>query len=117
MRKANRILFDRLELEWRCKLMRGANLIAQAMFEEEVVKNFEKEQEEHHKDLPHIEFTSKVEVDQFGNIRNITEEDNLKEQLKKLEQQGKVLLEQEQYEALAELKKVYEILLKRLRNL
>ncbi len=115
--RANRILFDKLELEWRCKLMRGANLIAQAMFEDEVAKTFEK-QEQEEKNMPHMEFmTSKVEVDQFGNIRQYSEEDSIREQLKKLKEQGQELLEQEQYEALAELQKVYDILIKRLKNL
>ena len=113
--KCNRIRFDRLKAEFEILKMRSAYISAEKWLIEEA----ERSENAIHAGVDEIVFTT----DNFGNVSNMTVKDHqineLKERLKQLEEQGHVLLEQEQYEALARLQheygRIYGIL-KRLRS-
>ena len=113
--KCNRIKFDRLKAEFEILKMRSAYISAEKWLIEEA----ERSENAIHAAAGDVVFTT----DNFGNVSNMTVKDHqineLKERLKQLEEQGHVLLEQEQYEALARLQheygRIYGIL-KRLRS-
>lgn len=108
--KANRTLFSKIQLAWDIRKMTTAYIDAEKYLIQEaangnditgiqVVESFEPmtaEQFHQH------------ETDGFGNIRNITPKELIKQKMIAIEDQGRKLLEAEKYELFAELKEIYE---------
>lgn len=108
--KVNRIRFDKIKAKWDILKMRAAYIAAEKYLIQEaangndvtgiqVVESFEPmTAEQFHQ----------YETDGFGNIRNITPKELIKEKMIAIEKQGRKLLEEEKYELFAELKEIYE---------
>lgn len=108
--KVNRITFDRIKAQYEILKMRAAYIAAEKLIIEEQVKG---------NDITGVYTTAsfdpmtpeefhKVATDGFGNIRNITPKELIKQKMNALEEQGRKLLEQEKYELFAELKEIYD---------
>ena len=108
--KENKITFDKIKAQWDILKMSSAYIKAeQHIIQEQANGNditgastlmqFDPmTPEEFHK----------VATDGFGNIRNITPKELIKQKMNALEKQGRKLLEQEKYELFAELKEIYD---------
>jgi len=100
--KANKITFDRIKAQWDITKMTSAYINAERILIQkasETVETFEPMSPE--------EFHT-YQVDGFGNIKNLTPKDLIKQKMDSIEDQGRKLLEQEKYELFAELKEIYE---------
>ena len=110
MNYINKITFDKLKAQWEILKMRSAYIAAEKLLIQEAsegndptgvnaIKVFEPmTAEEFHQ----------YDVDAFGNIKNKTPKEIIKEKMEALEKQGRKLLDQEKYELFAELKEIYE---------
>lgn len=108
--KVNRITFDKIKAKWDIRKMRAAYIAAEKYLIQEaangnditgiqIIETFEPmTPEEFHQH----------ETDGFGNIRNITPKELIKQKMIAIEEQGRKLLEAEKYELFAELKEIYE---------
>ena len=108
--KANRTLFSKIQLAWEIRKMTTAYMDAEKYLIQEaangnditgmqVVQTFEPmTSEEFHQ----------YETDGFGNIKNITPKELIKQKMDAIEKQGRKLLNEEKYELFAELKEIYE---------
>lgn len=108
--KVNRIIFDKIKAQWDILKMRAAYIAAEKLIISEasqgnditgikIIQEFEPmTPEEFHQ----------YQTDGFGNIKNITPKELIKQKMDALEKQGRKLLEQEKYELFAELKEIYE---------
>lgn len=108
--KINKITFDKIKAQYEILKMRAAYIAAEKLIIEEQING---------NDLTGVstiarfdpmtpEEFNKVVADGFGNIRNITPKELIKQKMDALEKQGVKLLEQEKYELFAELKEIYE---------
>lgn len=108
--KANRTLFSKIQLAWDIRKMTTAYIDAEKYLIQQtangndvtgmqVIETFEPMTPE--------EF-NQYETDGFGNIRNITPKELIKQKMDAIEDQGRKLLEAEKYELFAELKEIYE---------
>ena len=100
--KVNRIIFDEIKSQWDIVKMTSAYINAEKILihkASESVETFEPMDTE--------EFHS-YQVDGFGNIKNLTPKDLIKQKMNALEEQGIKLLEEEKYELFTELKEIYE---------
>ena len=100
--KVNKIVYDQIKIHWDITQMTSAYINAEKILIQraaESVETFEpmSPEEFHH-----------YQVDGFGNIKNLTPKDLIKQKMESIEAQGRKLLEQEKYELFAELKEIYE---------
>lgn len=108
--KANRITFDKVKAQWDILKMRAAYIAAERLIIQEaaegnditglqVIQTF---------DPMNAEEFHQYETDGFGNIKNLTPKDLIKQKMIAIQEQANKLLEQEKYELVAELKEIYE---------
>jgi len=109
--KANRILFDKLKQQWDIIKMKAAYIEAEKTLiteaQQEVEWTGSLKTIEVFDPMTPEEF-HQYQTDGFGNIKNITPKDLIKQKMDALEKQGRKLLEEEKYELFAELKEIYE---------
>lgn len=107
--KVNRITFDRLKAQYEILKMRAAYIAAEKLIIQESANG---------NDITgmHINYFEPMtpeefhqyETDGFGNIKNITPKELIKQKMDAIEKQGRKLLNEEKYELFAELKEIYE---------
>ena len=121
--KVNRSRFNALKLEWELKKMMSAYIGAEKKIITESASGMAD-------GISAVAWTSDTttpeqhyhfEMDMFGNVRNVDSKEQdirrLEEKLKSVEAQGREAIEKEDYESMAELKKLYDILFNKLMRL
>ena len=106
MKYINRIAFDKLKIQWEILKARAAYFDA----EQEIIGKLPKYDDSYivsHEPMTPEEWHA-YEVDGFGNLKNITPKELIKQKMDALEKQGTKLLQEEKYELFAELKEIYE---------
>ena len=108
--KVNRITFDRIKAQYEILKMRAAYIAAEKLIIEEQINGNDPTgvSKYYNFDPMTPEEFHKVATDGFGNIRNVTPKELIKQKMDALEKQGRKLLEQEKYELFAELKEIYD---------
>ena len=108
--KINRITFDKIKAQYEILKMRAAYIAAEKLIIEEQIKGNDLTGVStiHSFDPMTAEEFHKVVTDGFGNIRNVTPKELIKQKMDALEKQGRKLLNEEKYELFAELKEIYE---------
>ena len=95
--KVNRMLFDKIKSQWDITKMTSAYINAERILIHQTnVSN--------DNDIEEIAFI----MDSFGNSRQLTPKELIKQKIEAIEEQGRQLLEDEKYELFAELKEIYE---------
>ena len=100
--KANRITFSKIKLKWEIQQMTSAYINAEKILIQQAAESVETFEPMSPEEFHHYQ------VDGFGNIKNLTPKDLIKQKMESIEAQGRELLEREKYELFAELKEIYE---------
>lgn len=100
--KANRMLFSKIKTQWSILQMTSAYINAEKILIQQAAESVETFEPMSADEFQHYQ------VDGFGNIKNLTPKDLIKQKMESIEAQGRELLEQEKYELFAELKEIYE---------
>ena len=95
--KVNRMLFDKIKAQWDITKMTSAYINAERILIHQANVSDNNDAEE-------IAFI----MDSFGNSRQLTQKELIKQKIEAIEEQGRQLLEEEKYELFAELKEIYE---------
>ena len=99
--KANRTLFSKIQLAWDIRKMTTAYIDAEKyLIQQTAIGN----------DITGMQIVEDIEFiqDEFGNVRNLTLKELIKNKMNAIEDQGRKLLEAEKYELFTELKEIYE---------
>lgn len=105
--KVNRIRMSAIQLEWQILLMRSAYIAAEQLIVNEASKGNDLTGIETVTEADNITWTSSsttpedffaAEIDQFGNIRNISEAEMLLEQARELRKQLDNAIQNEEYD-------------------
>jgi len=109
--KVNRMLFDKIKLQWDITKMKSAYIDAERTIMAEVQQGHDLTGSlkviETFEPMTAEEF-HQYQTDGFGNIKNITPKELIKQKMDSIQEQGRKLLEEEKYELFAELKEIYE---------
>ena len=99
--KANRTLFSKIQLAWDIRKMTTAYIDAEKYLIQQTANG---------NDITGMQIVEDIEFiqDEFGNVRNLTPKELIKNKMNAIEDQGRKLLEAEKYELFTELKEIYE---------